>query len=76
MNFALRPSTGLCLWLVALVLAGLAGAQDGPGGWPPAGTRIGQAFPDLPYPRLKDGALTRPSAYRGQKVLLIQFASW
>ncbi len=36
---------------------------------------VGQAYPDFRLPKL-DGSFGRLSDYRGDKVLLIHFASW
>ncbi len=43
--------------------------------YPPIGMQGGQMFPDFRLPSL-DGGYTRLSDFRGQKVLLIHFASW
>lgn len=37
---------------------------------------VGEPFPDLELPSLKDGAALSVSAFRGQKVILHVFASW
>jgi hypothetical protein len=42
---------------------------------PEIGTETGRMYPDFLLPDL-DGGVGRLSDYRGQKVLLIQFASW
>ena len=42
---------------------------------PTIGTQVGQMVPDFRLPKL-DGTFGRLSDYRGQKVLLIHFASW
>lgn len=69
----------MLLLLLAMAARPVVPAQADP---PPAlSPREGQIFPDLGFPRLlADGRLTpelhRLSEWRGQKVLLIQFASW
>jgi hypothetical protein len=37
---------------------------------------VGQTFSDETFPRLKDGRPASLSDYRGQRVLLLVFASW
>ena len=54
---------GLCI--------GFARADDNP----TIGMEVGQQYPDLLLPDL-DGGYGKLSDYRGQKVLLIHFASW
>jgi len=36
----------------------------------------GEVFPELSFPTLQGKGLTSLKDYRGQKILLIQFASW
>jgi hypothetical protein len=38
--------------------------------------QVGQRHPDFALPTISDGKPISLSQYRGQKVLLIQFASW
>jgi peroxiredoxin len=38
--------------------------------------QVGQRHPDFTLPTISDGKPISLSQYRGQKVLLIQFASW
>lgn len=42
----------------------------------PVGRSVGERFPAVRLPALADGAMTSLSAFRGQKVLLFEFASW
>ena len=37
---------------------------------------VGQAHPDFEFPEIATGSLLRLSDLRGQKVVLIHFASW
>lgn len=69
-------SNGLCRTVYracALLLLACCGlmASDAP----PVGTGVGQMYPDFRLPKL-DGSFGRLSDYRGNKVLLIHFASW
>lgn len=63
----------------AAVLAGLlmlsshAIAADSEQAYAP---RVGQPHADFVLPRIDNRAAVRLSQFRGQKVLLIQFASW
>lgn len=38
--------------------------------------KVGEPFPLQTFPRLEDGELASLADYRGEKVLLVQFASW
>ena len=58
------------LLLVAGLVNGPSGAQDGPG------PKVGEAYPGLVLPSLADGAPLSIARFRGKKVLLLQFASW
>ena len=40
------------------------------------GTGVGQAYPVEPLPSLHDGRPLSVAGFRGQKVVLHQFASW
>lgn len=40
------------------------------------GTEVGQAYPVNPLPSLEDGTPLSVARFRGQKVVLHQFASW
>ena len=64
------------LALLSLVVA--AGALFGTTNLEAATYRpvVGEPFPDLELPSLKDGALLSVSAFRGQKIILHVFASW
>jgi len=64
----------LSSWMVCLCVGlcvGFARADD----IPTIGMEVGQQYPDLLLPDL-DGGYGKLSDYRGQKVLLIHFASW
>jgi hypothetical protein len=41
-----------------------------------AGTEVGQAHPVYPLPSMRDGTPLSVARFRGQKVVLHQFASW
>jgi hypothetical protein len=49
--------------------AGLSSGQE-------VGERVGDFYPDLELPTIERGAALRLSAFRGRRVLLIEFASW
>jgi hypothetical protein len=67
-----RSVTALVAFTAVLVAAtAVATAQT-----PLGRIEIGQAFPDETFPRLKDGRPASLSDYRGQRVLLLVFASW
>ncbi|KAA3608103.1 MAG: hypothetical protein DWQ01_13595 [Planctomycetota bacterium] len=38
--------------------------------------KVGEFFPTLEFPTLGGGESTSLAAFRGRKILLIQFASW
>jgi len=57
--------------LLACLLVGSASAQQGKIGW-----EDGQFVPDLELPTIDGERTVRLSEFRGQRVLLIQFASW
>ena len=42
----------------------------------PQGRRVGQVFPDIELPTIDGSKTVRLSELRGQRVLLIEFASW
>ena len=62
---------GMVVALLALASYPVVLASD----YPPVGTDVGNVHPDFLLPKL-DGTFGRLSDYRGQKVLLIHFASW
>lgn len=58
-------------WLLLLMLIGsseLRGAGYAP--------RVGEPHPDFVLPRIDNGEAVRLSQFRGQRVLLVHFASW
>ncbi len=66
-------------WQVALVavVAALASVADAQGTRSiDVGTDVGELFPSLVLPALADGQPLAVSEFRGQKILLHQFASW
>lgn len=80
MSHQRRPAPGsfiqpLTALLVAFLLVTSAAAQE------PSVPRqyqaaVGEPHPDFVLPRIDNGQPLRLSDYRGQKVLLIHFASW
>lgn len=61
---------------VLIVCCAHIGARDSRADETPSiGTQVGQMYPDFYLPKL-DGGFGRLSDFRGQKVLLIHFASW
>ena len=61
----------LCVTAMAACSAGVVQAGE----TPRIGAKVGQMYPDFLLPRL-DGDFGRLSDYRGEKVLLVHFASW
>ena len=61
------------LLLVALVVAATSPAGLGQRRGGPA---VGDVYPDLTLPSLKDGKPLSLKSFRGKKVLLLEFASW
>lgn len=61
---------------LALVTCGimLGGASHAPAG--AYAPKVGQRHPDFTLPRIDNRTPVSLSDFRGQKVLLIQFASW
>jgi hypothetical protein len=64
-----RSSAILCLVLGTTGAVPL-GAQTG------SALTVGETFPDLVLPSLRDGTPTSLAQFRGQKVILHVFASW
>lgn len=58
------------VWWLALCFGVVEGAET-----PEIGTSVQQMYPDFRLPKL-DGEFGRLSDYRGNKLLLIHFASW
>ncbi len=58
------------VWCLALCFGVVEAAET-----PEIGTNVQQMYPDFRLPKL-DGEFGRLSDYRGNKVLLIHFASW
>ncbi len=54
--------------VLALCTSGLAGGE--------AGMKVGEVFPDFFLPSLETGNIERFSSFRGQKTLLLIYASW
>jgi len=61
----------LALPLAGLIPGALATAQSSSGPW-----KVGQPAPHLHLPTLGSGGSLDLSDYLGQRVLLIEFASW
>ncbi len=58
------------VWWLALCFGVVEGAET-----PKIGTSVQQMYPDFRLPKL-NGEFGRLSDYRGNKLLLIHFASW
>ena len=61
--------------LLVPLLASAALAQDGPGLEMPR-AKVGEVHPDVRLPTIDSGEGLRLSDLRGEKVLLLEFASW
>ncbi len=69
-----RPRAAL--WLLAALIGCHHAPPTARAVKPPViGTQEGEMYPDFYLPKV-DGGFGRLSDYRGQKVLLIHFASW
>ncbi|MFT7677616.1 MAG: peroxiredoxin [Planctomycetota bacterium] len=76
----MRALLGLCLAFSALCLPALAQESDPavklPSQMPTTGFGAMQFIPDVELPRIDGAGMLKLSDLRGQKVLLIHFASW
>lgn len=61
------------LWIAALLTVVVTSVQAEDHWYAP---QVGQRHPDVLLPRIDDRAPMSLSQFRGQRVLLIQFASW
>ncbi len=68
--------TKLGVLLFALAALGLGVGQPSAASEVDVGTDVGDRFPSLVLPSLADGRPLAISQFRGQKILLHQFASW
>ena len=61
---------------LTLVTAGIVIGTAGSAVPAPYGPKVGQRHPDFTLPLIDGRAPVSLSAFRGKKVLLVQFASW
>lgn len=64
-------STLICILMLAGIIASPAGADDAQ-----QTLEVGEPFPEIVLPGMRDGQPTAVSSYRGKRIIMHVFASW